>query len=56
MLRMMHIKLIETETIFLLDLPSVAVSADYQDEAATVKEQNTKYKQVLTLTSYRLQE
>ncbi|KAJ3102385.1 WD repeat-containing protein 78 [Phlyctochytrium planicorne] len=37
----------ETETIWLLDLPSIAVSNDFTEEVATVRERNAKYNELL---------
>ncbi|KAJ3381671.1 WD repeat-containing protein 78 [Entophlyctis sp. JEL0112] len=41
--QMVHIKLIETDTILLLNLPSLAVCPDLQDEVASVKASNEVY-------------
>ena len=43
--QVISINLIETETIFLLDLPSICVFAE-SDEATRVREQNEKYHEV----------
>ncbi|CAH1772344.1 unnamed protein product [Owenia fusiformis] len=43
--KMVDIKLTETDTIWMLDMPGVCVPAD-SDEAVTVKEQNELYKEL----------
>ena len=43
-----HIMLTETETIWLLDIPSKAVSSE-SDEAVDVKAANARYKEVNVL-------
>jgi hypothetical protein len=46
---LMHIMLTETDTLCLLDIPSVWVSGDQIDEATEVKAQNAKYKELKSL-------
>ncbi|KAJ3110400.1 WD repeat-containing protein 78 [Phlyctochytrium bullatum] len=45
--KLQDLYLTETDTIWLLDLPSVAVSNDFAEEAATVREKNAKYQELL---------
>ncbi|KAJ3257625.1 WD repeat-containing protein 78 [Boothiomyces macroporosus] len=44
--KLIHISLTETNTIFMLSIPSVAVCADSIDETMVVKAQNAKYKEL----------
>jgi dynein intermediate chain 4, axonemal len=43
---LLHIILTETETICLIDIPSVCVSNESTEEATAVKAANAKYKEV----------
>lgn len=45
--KLVHLSLTESETITLLDLPSVVVSNDYAEEVEKVKIANEKYKKVM---------
>ncbi|KAJ3273838.1 WD repeat-containing protein 78 [Terramyces sp. JEL0728] len=47
--KIIHISLTETNTMFLLSMPSVAVSADSIDETMMVKAQNAKYKELKSI-------
>jgi hypothetical protein len=45
--RLIAIDLVESETRFLLSIPSTAISSENTDEYANVKAQNAKYKELL---------
>lgn len=46
---LLHIYLTETNTICLLDIPSICVSSDQHDEATAVRAANAKYKELKIL-------
>ncbi|KAJ3321694.1 WD repeat-containing protein 78 [Boothiomyces sp. JEL0866] len=48
--KIIQISLTETNTIFLLSIPSIAVSADSIDETMMVKAHNAKYKEVTPMS------
>ncbi|KAJ3247238.1 WD repeat-containing protein 78 [Chytriomyces hyalinus] len=44
--KMVHIRLTETETVVLINLPSLAVCSDFLEDLATVKANNARYSQL----------
>ena len=48
-----HIKLIETDTIWLLDIPGTCVALD-SEEADQVKKRNETYQEVITCKCFLL--
>ena len=44
--RLLHVRLAETETIILLDFPSLSVSNESTDEVLAIKTSNARYKDV----------
>ncbi|KAJ1560687.1 WD repeat-containing protein 78, partial [Cladochytrium tenue] len=43
-----HVTLVETETLTFVDIPSVAVSTEFADEADTVRAENARYSELLS--------
>jgi hypothetical protein len=46
--KLIHIRLVETETNTIVDLPAVSVSIDYPDEASETNLSNIRYSEVIS--------